>query len=155
VPKKPAIQPVYKPICKDEQRIPIPANFCEAAGLGGKEPLEVSLWMVGKGRYRILAGENAHDPEIESLRTKISEREGPTVATEFDDNAATVLNIRLLSADIKPGKEKRLSLADIIMDSLKIRSERRAVIVLDGRFVEIWSVETFEETYGVPTAELL
>lgn len=155
MPRKPAIHPVYKPICKDEQRIPIPANFCEAAGLGGKEPLWVSLWMVGEGRYRILAGEDANHPDIESLKTKISEREGPTAATEFEDNAATVLNIRLLPADLKPGKEKRLSLPDIIMDSLRIRTERRAVIVLDGRFVEIWSVETFEETHGVPTSELL
>ena len=111
--------------------------------------------MVGEGRYRILAGDDANHPKIESLRLKILEREGPTVATEFDDNATTVLNVRLLPADLKPGKEKRLALPDIIMDSLRIRTERRAVIVLDGRFVEIWSVETFEETYGVPTSDLL
>lgn len=111
--------------------------------------------MVGKGRYRILAGDHANHPEVELLRAKIGDREGPTVATEFDDNATTVLGVRLLAADLKHGKEKRLSLPDIIMDSLKIRSERRAVIVLDGHFVEIWSVDTFEETHDVLTSELL
>ncbi len=153
--RKLSIHPVYKPICKDEQRIPIPAHFCEAAGLDGKEPVEVCLWFVGKGRYRILAGDDLQHPDVEALRTRSSEREGPTDPTEFDDNAITVQSTRLLNADLKTGKEKRLSLPDFIMEALRIRTERRAVIVPEGRFVEIWSVETFESTFDVPTSDIL
>lgn len=146
--------PVYKPV-NDHQRIGIPSGFREGALEPQTKPVTVSLWMVKSGRYRLLIGEHAEHPDIQALRTRISEREGAAAATEFDDDGSTVIGVRLVDAELSPGKEWRLSLPDIIMDALRIRKERQAVVVLDGKFIEIWGVETFEAALKVPTSDLL
>jgi len=137
-------------------RITIPNNFCEAAKLvPDSETIDVSLWMVGSGRYRLLAGDHRRQPEVEALRVRISERQGSTSPTESDSDAYTVIDIRLLDTHLGKGKERRLTLPPIILDILKIRKHREAVIVLNGSFVEVWGVETFESANTIPTSELL
>jgi DNA-binding transcriptional regulator/RsmH inhibitor MraZ len=149
------IQPVYKPV-RDHQRIAIPAEYCEAIGLqAAVEIMDVLLWMIAPGRYRMLIGADMGAPDVAKLREAMEVRPEPHGPTEFDDDASTVMGVRILEARLSRGKECRLSLPDIIMDVLKIRREERAVVVCDGRFVEIWSVDTFEATFRVSTAALL
>jgi DNA-binding transcriptional regulator/RsmH inhibitor MraZ len=152
--RKISTQPVFSEV--RDGRVTIPNNFCEAAKLfPDSETIDVSLWMVGRGRYRLLAGDHRKHPDVEALRGKISEREGSTSPTEFDSDAYTVIDVRLLDTHVGKGKERRLALPPIMLDILKIRKHREAVVVLDGSFVEIWSVETFESANTIPTSELL
>jgi DNA-binding transcriptional regulator/RsmH inhibitor MraZ len=148
------LDPVYK--AADGNRIPIPADFCTASILIS-DSTEILLWMVGPGRYRLLCGAHVDHPEISALRALIANREGPAEATEFDNNAATVAGARLKTGtlSVSTGKERRLSVPDILMELLNIRREGKAVVVLDGRFVEIWSVEAFEASFNTPTGDLL
>jgi DNA-binding transcriptional regulator/RsmH inhibitor MraZ len=152
--KRSSTEPVYKDF--KDGRISIPNNFCDAAGLRDEgEPLDVTFWMVKKGRYRVLSGDNAKHPEIESLRLRISGRRGPESAVDFGDEPAAVLNYRLVDeVNLGSGKERRLSVPDPIQDILKLRKEGRGVVVLDGHFIEIWSVELFESTLDVLTSDL-
>lgn len=153
--KRSSTEPVYRDF--KDGRITIPNNFCDAAGLKDKgEALDVTLWMIKKGRYRVLSGDNARHPEIESLRSYISERKGPVNAVDFGDEPTTVMNHRLVDdVNLGSGKERRLSVPDPIQDILRMRKEGRGVVVLDGQFVEIWSVELFESTLDVRTSDLL
>jgi hypothetical protein len=156
---KRSTEPVYK--TADKNRIPIPISFCEAVALApSTEPIEVLLWMVTAGRYRLIAGNHVDHPGIKGLLTRILERDGPKEPTDFEDDASTVLNVRLVEAKlsfvVRPsssGKEWRLSLPDILVDVLKIRKEGQAVVVLDGQFIEIWSVQTFEAALKVPASD--
>jgi len=152
--KRLSTEPVYRDI--KDGRLTIPSNFCEAASLqdGAEEGLNVTLWLVRSGRYRILTVDHVDHPEIKRLRTSIAERDGPKAPADFDDDATTVISVRLIDTSLGPGKERRLSVPDIIQNVLGIRKEGRAVVVLDGKFVEVWSVEAFEATMKIPTSDL-
>ena len=112
--------------------------------------------MVKKGRYRVLSGDHAKHAEIESLRSHISGRKVPASAVDFQDEAATVVSYRLVDeVNLGSGKERRLSVPDPIQDILKMNKDGRCVVVLDGQFIEVWSVELFESTLDVLTSDLL
>jgi len=110
--------------------------------------------MVDHGRYRLLAGEDAQHDDVETLRVLISDQDGSASPTASDSNALTVMQARLIDTHLGGGKERRLSLPPVILDIMKIKMHTEAVMVLDGRFVEIWSVETFESAFKVRTSEL-
>ena len=151
--KKLSTQPVFAEV--RDGRVTVPNNFCDLAGLTpAAETMEVVLWMVDHGRYRVLGGADATVPAVESLRNQISEREGPASATESDANAFAVMQVRLIDTHLGGGKERRLSLPPVIVDIMRVKKQKEVVAVLDGRFVEIWSIETFESANRVPTSEL-
>lgn len=152
--KRLSTEPVYKEI--KDGRVTIPNNFCEAAGLPAEsEKTAITLWLVRNGRYRLLAGDHTRHPEVEALRARIEEREGPASATEVDYNAYVVMNVRLVDTHLGGGKERRLSVPEIIANFLTGKKHGQVVVVLDGVFVEIWSIATFEATFEISTSELL
>jgi len=119
------------------------------------ETIQVVLWLVGMGRYRLLAGDHAKHPDLEALRTRIAEHGGPIGATGFDDAAHAVINVRLIDTELAAGKECRVHLPDIVANVLKVREYGGVQVVLNGKFVEIWSVETLGAALAITTPELL
>lgn len=151
--RKTTVDAVSKPF--DDRRLGIPRQFAEATGwISGNDPVGGYLVMLLPGRYRLISEtEFGQTERLGALWERIAlaaERTNRS-ALDFEDNASTTLGARLIYAEISPGSEWRLSLPSAVTEVLGIDSKGdRAVVVLAGRYIEIWNRKTyllsFEET---------
>lgn len=152
--KRLTTDPVFKEF--RDHRVTIPNNFCEVAGIPAKsETIDVILWLVGNGRYRLLSGDQGNHRDVELMRERITQRDEPSDPTASDDAVNAVLNLRLIDTDLGGGKERRLYLPEIVTNLLKVKKYGGVQVVLNGKFVEIWSIQALDDACSVPTADIL
>lgn len=137
----------------DHNRIGIPKHIADSVPwLTGKTAIEVSLLMLRADRCRLVTKADIEStPGLISMKEKIGESAASphTTPLDFADDASTVFNLRLLDSLVSPPPpEWRIRLPKLVAELLRVRpGKEQAVIVLDRQFIEVWSMERFQDAF--------
>lgn len=115
--------------------------------------------MLRPGRYRVVPLVEAEsNPTIVALRKRIDDGVADVNqhALDFEANCSAVLEARVLRTQLNPsGSDWRLVLPKLATDILGIKPGRDdVVIVLAGRYIEVWSASAFHAALDGPVDEI-
>lgn len=140
-------------------RIRLPAQFVEAAGLAGKEAIHFWLLVVNPGRFRLVKQTGAAPiGDLSRIIRHIEQTKEPgDVLDGIDSNADAAIGARLIPCVVSPrGPGWRIYVPKEVK-RLGPGSEEPSFVFLliVAGFVELWFPETLKRATSVPFSEIL
>jgi hypothetical protein len=140
-------------------RIRIPTNLVEPAGLAGKLPIDFWFLVVSPGRYRLLKRPTSSTRgDLPKIIRKIEEvGESGDVLDGTDSNAEAAIAARMVPCVASPrGPGWRIDVPKVIRKLAYEREESSYVyLLMVAGFVELWFPDTLRCALSVPISELL